>query len=204
MVGGKLSILTDRQKLLFSYLSFRVDEFQRRQRTADKMLKFDRATEEDAAELAALHTAAARQLVAKFGPGRWRSEVNEQQALRSIRMPREASWLLVARDNGRIVGTLRLATKKPWAIDLRYFTHCETALYLHSMAVAPDRQREGIGRACMEEARRIALAWPVRSIRLDAYDASAGAGDFYLRCGFREVGREVYRKVPLIYFELLL
>ena len=110
---------------------------------------------------------------------------------------------LVARDSGRVLGTLRIATKKPWAIDLRFFTPCEKALYLHAMAVCPDRQRAGIGRACIEEARRIARLWPAQAIRLDAYDSPAGAGEFYSRCGFREVGRATYRKVPLIYFEML-
>jgi GNAT superfamily N-acetyltransferase len=169
-----------------------------------KRLRFDRAIEEDAAELAALHTAVARHLVAKFGPGRWCSEVNEQQALRTIRISQDVSWVLVARYAGKIVGTLRLATKKPWAIDLGYFAACEKALYLHSMAVAPDRQQQGIGRACIEQSRNIASGWPAQSIRLDAYNAPAGAGGFYERCGFREVGHVVYRKIPLIYFEMLL
>jgi hypothetical protein len=47
-------------------------------------------------------------------------------------------------------------------------------------------------------------AWPGDAIRLDAYDAEAGAGKFYAKCGFRERGRVVYRKTPLIYFELIL
>jgi GNAT superfamily N-acetyltransferase len=65
-------------------------------------------------------------------------------------------------------------------------------------------QRRGVGRACLQDVRRIAHAWPADAIRLDAYDAPAGAGRFYERCGYREVGRVVYRKVPLIYFESLL
>ena len=165
-------------------------------------LKFGRATEDDASELAALHTAVARSLLSRFGPGRWCTELNEQQALRSIRIPHNVSWLMVARDARKIVGTLRLATKKPWAIDLRYFTPCEKALYLHSLAVAPDRQGENIGRLCIEEACRIALTWPAQFIRLDAYDAPAGAGAFYAKCGFCEVGRATYRKVALIYYEI--
>jgi hypothetical protein len=36
------------------------------------------------------------------------------------------------------------------------------------------------------------------------FDGEAGAGAFYAKCGFREVGRVVYRNVPLIYFEMLL
>lgn len=41
-------------------------------------------------------------------------------------------------------------------------------------------------------------------MRLDAYDADAGAGGFYAKCGFLEAGRVTYRKVPLVYFELML
>ena len=167
-------------------------------------LIFDRATEDDACELAALQTAVARSLRSQFGTGRWCAEVNEQQALRSIRFAHKFSWLLVARCAGQIVGTLRLATKKPWAIDLRYFTPFERRSTCMAMAVSPARQHEGIGAACLQEAKRIALAWPAQTIRLDAYDAPAGAGPFYSRCGFREMGREIYRKVPLIYFEQLL
>jgi hypothetical protein len=42
------------------------------------------------------------------------------------------------------------------------------------------------------------------AIRLDAYDAEAGAGPFYAKCGFEERGRVVYKGDPLIYYELLL
>ena len=110
----------------------------------------------------------------------------------------------VARHAAAIVATLRLVTKKPWAIDVSYFSAARRALYLHDMAVAPDRQRQGIGRRCIEEARRLARDWPADAIRLDAWDAAAGAGRFYSQCGFREVGRVVYRKSPLIYYEALL
>jgi GNAT superfamily N-acetyltransferase len=72
------------------------------------------------------------------------------------------------------------------------------------MAVTPAKQRQGIGWRCMEEAKRIARAWPADAIRLDAYDAEAGAGPFYARCGCTEVGRVTYRNTPLIYYELRL
>ena len=55
----------------------------------------------------------------------------------------------------------------------------------------------------LEEARLAVRAWRGDAIRLDAYDAPAGAGGFSARCGFREVGRAAYRGVPLIYFEWL-
>ena len=41
-------------------------------------------------------------------------------------------------------------------------------------------------------------------IRLDAYDAAASAGAFYAKCGYREVGRVVYKKNPLVYYERLI
>jgi len=56
----------------------------------------------------------------------------------------------------------------------------------------------------MDKAESMAKAWPSNAIRLDAYDAKAGAGAFYAKCGFREAGRAIYRKTPLVYFELLL
>jgi hypothetical protein len=38
----------------------------------------------------------------------------------------------------------------------------------------------------------------------DAYDADAGAGAFYAKCGFLKTGCVVYKGDPLAYYELLL
>lgn len=115
----------------------------------------------------------------------------------------KASRVLAARDGATIVGTLTLQTKKPWSIDLACFTDCAKVLYLINMAVAPDRQRSGIGRALLAEALSVARALPAESIRLDAYDSPAGAGPFYRKCGYTHVGGKSYRGVPLMYFELM-
>jgi GNAT superfamily N-acetyltransferase len=69
------------------------------------------------------------------------------------------------------------------------------------MAVLPTKQRQGLGRKLLTEVQRIAHAWPADAIRLDAHDAEAGAGGFYARCGYTEVGRAIYRGTPLIYYE---
>ena len=61
-----------------------------------------------------------------------------------------------------------------------------------------------LGRRCVETALDVARAWPADAICLDAYDTDAGAGDFYRKCGFREVGRVTYKNTPLIYFEWLI
>ncbi len=158
------------------------------------------ATAADASALAALHTEVADELTRKHGHGPWSSRTSEKGVLYALRTSR----VFLARDGAGIVATLRLATKKPWAIDTSYFAPCRRPLYLLAMAVVPARQRQGIGRRCLEEAKQIACAWPADAIRLDAYDADAGAGPFYARCGMTEVGRASYRNTPLIYYQILL
>ncbi len=158
------------------------------------------ATADDAARLAALHTTVAEHLTSVHGRGPWSSKTSENGVLYALR----TSQVFVARIGAELVGTLRLTTKKPWAIDTRYFSACGQPLYLLAMAVTPARQRQGIGRRCLKEATKIAKKWPADAIRLDAYDAQAGAGDFYVRCGWTEVGRTAYRGTPLIYYEFLL
>jgi ribosomal protein S18 acetylase RimI-like enzyme len=165
---------------------------------------FAAATNFDASALAALHTAAAEDLTRRFGRGFWSSPPSERAILNELRRPK-FSRILVARSGGdRIVGTLRLATKKPWAIDTAYFTKVTRPLYLTGMAVHPEFQRQGIGRLLLKEAEAAARAWPADAIRLDAFDADAGAGAFYAKCGFREVARVTYKQDPLIYFEMIL
>jgi len=163
-------------------------------------LDFSLATEVDAAELALLRTAVAERLTDEYGPGHWTGVVTDRTVLHGLKHAR----VLVARRGGRIVGTLRLATKKPWAIDATYFTKVRRPLYLTDMAVDPTVQRQGVGRQLLAEAAARARAWPADAIRLDSYDAAAGAGAFYAKCGFREAGRVTYRGTPLIYFEMVL
>ena len=126
----------------------------------------------------------------------------EKSALLDLRRPK-FSKTLITFDGAKPVATLRLATKKPWAIDTAYFTAVPRALCLTDMAVHPDAQRKSIGRKILKEAEAVARKWPGDAIRLDAFDAESGAGPFYAKCGYREVGRVVYRDAPLVYFELV-
>ena len=166
-------------------------------------LVFATATNSHAAVLAALHSAVAEDLTRRFGRGFWSSGQTERGVLNELRKP-EFSRILIARADRRIIGTLRLATKKPWAIDTAYFTSANKPLYLTGMAVHPDFQRKGVGRRLLKKAEAMAHAWPADAIRLDAFDAEAGAGAFYAKCGFREVARVTYKQDPLVYFELVL
>jgi GNAT superfamily N-acetyltransferase len=163
-------------------------------------LSFAVASQADVPAVAALRAAVADDLTRRHGRGHWSSVATERGVLRDVRTSR----VLLATCRRRLVGTLRLATKKPWAIDPRYFTDRTSVLYLTDMAVIPDLQRQGVGRRCLEHARTLAKGWSIGAIRLDAYDGPAGAGGFYARCGFREVGRATYRGTPLVYYEMLL
>jgi len=162
-------------------------------------LSVEIATEADAGALASLRTRVADDLAHMYGRGHWSWAITERGVLRGLKMSR----VLVARNRRGVVATLRLTTRKPWAIDPAYFTPARRSLYLVDMAVEPSLQRQDIGRRLVEEAMAIARAWPSDAIRLDAYDGALGAGPFYARCGFREVGRVTYRRVPLVYFEWL-
>jgi ribosomal protein S18 acetylase RimI-like enzyme len=162
-------------------------------------LRLQLATVEQAPEISALRLAVAENLTARYGPGPWSRTSTVKGVLYDLRH----SVVYVATRRNKIIATLALCTKKPWAIDPKYFSKCRKPVYLVSMAVAPEWQRKGIGRSCLEEVDKIAAARPADAIRLDAYDAAAGAGGFYHRCGYAEVGRAIYRTVPLIYFEKL-
>lgn len=162
-------------------------------------MRFTRATSTDAAAIAELRARAADRLTEEFGHGHWSLHATERGVQRDL----AASRVIVAREDGVIVGTLTLQSKKPWAIDVTHFSACRKALYLINMAVEPRRQRQGIGRRLLAAALVEARAYPADAIRLDAYDAPAGAGDFYRACGYAPRGTKVYRGVPLLYFELM-
>jgi GNAT superfamily N-acetyltransferase len=96
--------------------------------------------------------------------------------------PEGPDRLLVARESGsgRIVGVLffesmRFALMEHWRMLKRVMVH-------------PDFQGRGHGVELMAEAERIARGWGLDGLRLTAR-GGLGLEAFYLRCGYREVGR---------------
>jgi GNAT superfamily N-acetyltransferase len=163
-------------------------------------VKLQIATAGDVADLMSLRKAVNRHMVAQHGKGYWSVRLTARGALFAMRNSR----VYIARHRKRPIATLALSTRKPWAIDGKYFSPSKRPLYLTAMEISPEHQRQGVGKLCLEEVCRIARKWPADAIRLDAWDAEAGGGEFYRKFGFREVGRATYRNTPLIYFELLL
>lgn len=163
-------------------------------------LNFSDATLTDVGAIAALQNSVAGAVTARIGEGHWSSLVNERSAELALHHARTR----VGKSGKRIFTALRLATRKPWAIDVSYFTPVKRPVYLTGMAVSVAHHGQGLGRQALDDARIVAQAWPADAIRLDAYDTEAGAGNFYARCGYRERGRVTYKSCPLVYYELLL
>jgi GNAT superfamily N-acetyltransferase len=168
--------------------------------TTQVALSYRWGTEADVPGLLKLRLAVDADQECRFGSDRWSTTISEQSVARGLR----SSRVLIALRRRRIVAAVRMDTKKPWAIDLRYFTPVARAVYLHDVNVEPSSQRSGVGRELIERTIDAARLWPVDAVRLDAYDGRSGGGPFYRKCGFIEVGRTVYRGVPLVYFERLL
>lgn len=164
-------------------------------------LKLIPASPDDAESIAALRNAVSDDLTFRHGKGPWTLHWTTAGVLFDLRNAK----LFVATHRDDIVASLCLTAKKPWAIDRAFFTAVKRPLYLTSMAVAPELQRQGIGRQCMMEVAKLARRFKADAVFFDAFDhPAAGTGSFYAKCGCREVGRATYRAVPLVYYELLL
>lgn len=157
------------------------------------------ATLADAPVIAELRLGAARDLTARFGTGTWSFAAESEFGVRN---DITYSVVLVARDGDLVVGSLKLTTRSPYLREISGFTPVERPIYLTAMAVAPGRQREGIGRRLLGQARPAAAHLRGQAIRLDSYDSRSGAGGFYRKCGFREVERGEYNGTPLVWFEM--
>jgi GNAT superfamily N-acetyltransferase len=161
-------------------------------------LKLQLAGTRDIDELVEMRTRVNQDLAKRFGEGFWTGRPTES----SERFLMRIGQVYITRHRSRLIASLTLSKRKPWSIDVSRFRTSARPLYLRAMAVDPVHQRKGIGRMCIEEARRIALEAGWEVIRLDAFDCPAGAGEFYSKCGFTEVAHVMYRGVPHIDFEI--
>jgi len=167
-------------------------------------LTFSAATPADAEELAAIRNAVAADQLQRFGLKSFNT------TSRGILCDLRWGQILIARRKNpkakgdQIVSSLLLVRKKPWAIDVSYFTPVEHPLYVRAMNTLPSLQRRGAGRRLLKFALTFVKPGGCDALRLDAFDAPHGAGDFYLKCGWAPRGRALFRNIPHLYFEHLL
>lgn len=135
----------------------------------------------------------------RFGPGPWSAFPRPADVRRQLR----ASHVLVARQGDGIIGTVRLVRTWPGLFDSSAFTPVDQPWYVLGLAVDPECRGQGVGRELMDEAKARVQAWGAQALWLDVYDHPAGAGPFYVKCGFRKVGGTPGAEVPLLYYEWL-
>ncbi|RFB78924.1 GNAT family N-acetyltransferase [Methylovirgula sp. 4M-Z18] len=87
--------------------------------------------------------------------------------------------LLIARERDAIVAAVFCVPKPP-------------ALYLNRLVVAPEHQRQGLGRAMLEAATREALRQSLTKLSLSVRIALAGNRSFFESYGFRIIGAHTH------------
>ena len=90
--------------------------------------------------------------------------------------------LFLVKLNNEFVGTFSLDKNSS-----RFFTDNKNYIYLSKFAVLPKHSGIGIGRKCLNYIETIAKNENYKGIRLDVYDKSKHAINFYIRNGFKEL-----------------
>jgi len=159
------------------------------------------ATLEEVRSIHVVLIAAALRLTDEFGEGHW----SRTSTIKTLRNSVGEGTLYAVCIAERIVGTFRISDRKIVFYRKEWFAEPDaSALYLRDMAVAPDHQRRGVGRATMEEIDAIAGRGGLVAVRFDAYEGPAGAGPFYQKCGYKLVHRGLVGDTPLEYYEKVL
>lgn len=156
------------------------------------------ATADQLRELYALRKQAADDLSARFGSGHW----GRVGSFRTMQEHQKQGLIYAGLRGQELVAMLRYSTQRPRFYRMEWFTDPDApAGHLTQMAVRTDLQDSGYGRACVAAIEAIARRGGASYIRLDSYDAPAGAGEFYRKCGYQQVHRGEFNRVPLIYWE---
>jgi GNAT superfamily N-acetyltransferase len=156
------------------------------------------ATADEVPAIQATRLSAAEELTDRFGEGQWSLVSSENTLYDAL----GSGTLYVIDSAGILVGTFRLTQQKIVFYQERWFADPNAlAAYLRDMAIAPDHQRQGVGRQAMGAIEQLARDQGVRALRLDAYVGAAGAGPFYRKCGYTRVHKGAFNNVPLEYYE---
>jgi GNAT superfamily N-acetyltransferase len=96
-------------------------------------------------------------------------------------------FILVARENGRVVGVAYVAT-------ILSMEHCGLVAWLEELYVTPDCRHRGIGTALMTEVLKRARDAGIVAIDLEVDAMQSRAIAFYQRIGFRRLERSRWVK----------
>jgi hypothetical protein len=126
-------------------------------------VRLEPASETDIPALVELRTAVSQRLEKDFGPGVWCSQSTEKGAAFGLRR----GGVYVARQRGRLIATLTLSKRKPWAIDRSYFSPSLFPLYITGMAVDPrSRGRGSAGNASTKHVASLSKSMLMRFVSM--------------------------------------
>ncbi|MDD9267295.1 GNAT family N-acetyltransferase [Paenibacillus sp. GCM10023248] len=112
------------------------------------------------------------------------------------------------REGSRIIGAVVVDSRQSARYEGLSWTEeaADQIRCLHRLAVAPDRQGQGVGGNLLRFAEEQARLSGGASIRLDVFSGNPGAAQLYVKAGYRQVGsiRFPLRKEPYACFEKLL
>jgi GNAT superfamily N-acetyltransferase len=113
--------------------------------------------------------------------------------------------LYLIEDTGTSVATFILNRRKSgWYHDAWFADPTAKAGYLTHLAVRPESQRQGIGRCALAEAEALCRTAGLAALRFGTYQGPAGAGPFYVKCGYALRHSNTFRGVGLDYYEKVL
>jgi ribosomal protein S18 acetylase RimI-like enzyme len=116
--------------------------------------------------------------------GRWESTMSEPNGV-----------LIVAEQGGRVVGALVGETEDPADGSDTFVVPTSTA-HVHDLAVLPDAQGGGIGRALMERFEQVLRDRGVASYGLDVMAGNDAARGFYSSLGLELAQMTMYKVLP--------
>jgi GNAT superfamily N-acetyltransferase len=162
------------------------------------VLTYQRTQASDAATVSKIRAAVAKDLTLRYGPGHW----SEVFAVATIRKHMAERPIYLVGLDGAQIATFELRADAPFWYSHSWFSEPDApAFYLFSMAVLPEWQRHGVGASIMSQVEEMGRSEGRQAIRFDAYDAPAGAGRFYQKCGYALVHRGSFNGVALEYYE---
>ena len=119
-------------------------------------------------------------MVDTFGLMHWSKPYSKEKIEQDI----ENKDVYIVKSNGQNVATFMLSEDTSY-----YFEEIrdKNAVYLSKLAVNPDVVNSGIGTMCMNYIEETCRQNNKTKVRLDVYDKSAQAVNFYIKMGYKEL-----------------
>lgn len=146
-------------------------------------MEFIKITPQDQQQIEAVYSvlkASGTYMVETFGLMHWANPYSREKIAQDI----EQKDVYIVRNDDGYLATFMLSEDTSY-----YFQDIpdKDAVYLSKLAVNPDVVSSGIGTACMKFIEETCRQNHKTKVRLDVYDKSVQAVNFYLKMGYKEL-----------------